>query len=375
MGNTEVKEREENTGETSGDSHIDAVNNVEREGHNQQTGGNETGGENPQENSPDVEDEVVQQQNEVSTDATSQQDTRESAPQTTDTNESDTEQHIQQEDSPEVNIPEDFKERVQQMAPHMRERFGIPSRGNGIIGGWTHTNRDGISRRIDLTRWYPGEGNRYMVEHLLEYLQGREWARERLERQLDRMEDRLGRIGRPFDRSLTLAVAGRETSHVNLFRSYRSWIHTAHQGGMDFFGENVHTLIDRGYLPANFPWREAPFTNERDERTPAAEVRGDRLVEAYAARLELAKDSFIREAQRRGFDVSNLNPATMRAWTMLSFGGIGTAQEILDELKEMNGNLDDIFTAGHPLERYQAVQRARVTAAEAEMLDKILGWN
>ena len=271
-------------------------------------------------------------------------------------------------DSPECLFsPQDFREQLQSMADIVRLQFGIPIRGNReIIGGW---NVDG--RRIDITRWYQGEGNRIMVEKLQEKLQD-ENIKKSVCKQLDRVENQFSKLDPPrhLDVPLVLAIAFRE-SGSNAFSWKSTPVHTYYSGGLDNFGENAPKLMREGYLPRNFPYRQAdPVENERGNVVQPALVPANRMIEAYAARIEMAKDAFIRAAKSIGFDVKNIDKNTERAWTMAFFAAPRVAEKILENLGKKGGKLSNIFTDKN-LEKYDIIKRARVTAAEAYMLDRL----
>jgi hypothetical protein len=147
------------------------------------------------------------------------------------------------------------------------------------------------------------------------------------------------------------------------------------EGGLDYFGQIAPTLIGMRLLPSDFRYEALRGSrqpiNELGERVPAALIPQNHLVEAYAARLAPANDAFKQVAREAGFDVEGLDLYVERAWTMAFFAATGSAREILQGLAEERGSLDDIFTSDD-LARWDIIRRARVSAAEAYMLDRLL---
>jgi len=210
-----------------------------------------------------------------------------------------------------------------------------------------------------------------MVEKLQEKLQD-ENIKKSVYEQLDRVKNQFNKLDPPrhLDVPLVLAIAFRE-SGSNAFSYKSTLVHTYYNGGLDNFGENAPELSRKGYLPRNFFYQQAdPVINERGNKVWPALVPANRIIEAYAARIEMAKDAFIKAAKSIGFDVENIDKNTKRAWITAFFAGPKDAKEILENLHKKGGKLSNIFRDKN-LEKYDIIKRARVTAAEAYMLDRL----
>jgi hypothetical protein len=224
-----------------------------------------------------------------------------------------------------------------------------------------------------------------MVEHMIRQITDLDQFRSVL-RQLSA----LGSIDPHFDPGLTLAIAYRESGPLILNTS-SSRVQTYESGGLDFLGRQLPDLRRRGYIPPGFGarWEALPpgkIRNELGHWVQPALVPKNELIVAYGATIRQARDVFLREAKARHFDLGSLSPRALRAWTMVFFAAPGGRSfgeregriggtTVLTHLQTLirqgrASDLNDILT-NRQLVRYQIVKRGRVSAAEAEMVDKI----
>ena len=266
----------------------------------------------------------------------------------------------------------------------LRDSYSIPS-----PRGWSAQGR-----RIDLTHNPDGQGNSVRADDLLTELDNPRTS-IMIETQLNRIEGRFRDLGRESDRSLLFHVAYRESGNTLTRSTYRTPVHTLGSGGMDYLGANQTRLEDEGLIQRGVispSWG----VNEKGVRVRSAIVPGNRLLEAYAARLAMANDDFRFWAREQEVNLDNLAPDVERAWTMIFFGQLSAGRAILQHLAGEHGRLGDILTddrfvnnlivnetvrvithegpENSNVNRYTVrilLRRSRVAAAEGDLYDRL----
>jgi hypothetical protein len=276
-------------------------------------------------------------------------------------------------------------------AATLRTLYRIPAErttaGGRTVDGWSATTDQGRSRRIGLD----AEGQ-LLTRRVLERLGGSERTARAAELAFDRAEQLYGRC----DRALVLAIAARETRGGALDVSPGT-VNVFHQGGID----NLPALLrDRTLFAASelrgWQAHDADAGNERGRTVSTADVPRAAQLRAYAGAIESAWRRFEAEVcsrfgQERGRQMlDRMSDGARRAWIQISFGGArgaeyGSRREyggdlglrtVLGRLAERaqgeTPDLDAVLEPDDFLDPFQRVRRARVTAAEAELLETAL---
>lgn len=128
-------------------------------------------------------------------------------------------------------------------------------------------------------------------------------------------------------------------------------------------------------------WQSLLPLEPRHEVFPA-KIPQNRGVEAYGAVINERHDWFVAAAKKphkcsdgtiRNFSddtIRNLSIPARRVWTATFFIRPSDGKEMIKEYKEKHKKLEDIVSDVENAKRYDSLKRARVNAAEADLIDK-----
>lgn len=293
-----------------------------------------------------------------------------------------------------------------EVAAALREAFGIPelgATGRPARDGWRIDSDAGTVRYMGLVRYrpstddVPGRFELAMAPVLarLETPEGRHRVDEAIERVVD--------AGGPsVDRSLLLALATREAGADRIFASHTRRHDSYDGGGID----NLWRLLPELHLPEAVRARIEPARGvPRDTSEPSgrhnetrhdiypADVEGRDTMTVYAAMVArceerlLATATAVFESEDAGREfIGSMSEGERRAFVQLAFGRpFGAAYEGDERtydggfgLRTALGRCRELGTASAILTdpwmgEFQTIRRARVTAAEAELIDRLGG--